>query len=114
MSKEAVTAFFKQVAEDESLQSRLIEFAAECGFQFTADELSEADLDNVSGGLTSAIFNTKLGGQSALGFPDVCSTPSSDGAIPTPYPNAADASSTGTSSGTAGETGTDTGATSSG
>jgi hypothetical protein len=50
MSKEAITAFLKKVAEDESLQKELVEFAGQHGFDFTSDELSETDLDAVSGG----------------------------------------------------------------
>lgn len=50
MSKEALSQFLKKVAEDEQLQAKLVEFAARQGFEFTADELSEADLDSISGG----------------------------------------------------------------
>ena len=60
MSKEALNAFFKKVADDESLQKKLVEFAAAQGFEFSADELSDSDLDSVAGGL--------------LGIPTVSST----------------------------------------
>lgn len=50
MSKEALHQFLKRVAEDQELQNKLIEFAAKQGFEFTADELSEADLETISGG----------------------------------------------------------------
>jgi len=53
MSKEALSAFFKKVADDEGLQKKLIEFAAAQGFEFSADELSDSDLDSVAGGLLS-------------------------------------------------------------
>lgn len=53
MSKEALNAFFKKVADDESLQKKLVEFAAAQGFEFSADELSDSDLDSVAGGLLS-------------------------------------------------------------
>ena len=55
MSKEALSRFLKQVADDPALQSKLIEFAAKQGFEFTADELSEADLDTISGGPTRRV-----------------------------------------------------------
>ncbi len=50
MSKEALHRFLKEAVEDQTLQGKLIEFAAEQGFEFTADELSEADLESISGG----------------------------------------------------------------
>jgi len=50
MSKEALNSFLKKVAEDSQLQGKLIEFAAKQGFEFTADELTEADLESISGG----------------------------------------------------------------
>lgn len=50
MSKEALSSFLKKVADDSALQDKLIEFAAKNGFEFTAEELSEADLENISGG----------------------------------------------------------------
>ena len=55
MSKEALNAFFKKVADDESLQKKLVEFAAAQGFQFSADELSDSDLDSVAGGLLTTL-----------------------------------------------------------
>ena len=51
MSKEALGAFFKKVVDDEGLQKKLVEFAVAQGFEFSADELSDADLDSVAGGL---------------------------------------------------------------
>ena len=50
MSKEALHRFLKKAAEDLEFQGKLVEFAAKQGFEFTADELSEADLENISGG----------------------------------------------------------------
>jgi hypothetical protein len=49
MSKTAIAAFVKQVAEDANLQQALVEFAARHGFRFTSRELREVDLLNVSG-----------------------------------------------------------------
>jgi hypothetical protein len=50
MSKEALSRFLKHVSEDPELQGKLIEFAAKQGFEFTSDELTDADLDSISGG----------------------------------------------------------------
>jgi len=55
MSKEALNAFFKKVADDESLQKKLVEFAVQQGFEFSPEELSDSDLDGVAGGLISPI-----------------------------------------------------------
>ena len=107
MSKEALSTFLKKVAEDESLQAKLIEFAASHGFEFTADELTESDLDAVAGGASTIPANTKVG-MSGAAFPDVCLTPSSGSAVPIPYPNTGGTASSG---GTTGESGTDTGGT---
>ena len=60
MSKEALNAFFKKVAEDEALQKKLIEFAATQGFEFSADELNDSDLDSVAGGLLLSPLAGKL------------------------------------------------------
>ncbi len=51
MSTEALGAFFKKVAEDRSMQAKLVEFAAQNGFEFSLDELSDVDLDSVTGGI---------------------------------------------------------------
>lgn len=50
MSREALSRFLKEAFENPELQSKLIEFAAKQGFEFTADELSDADLDTIAGG----------------------------------------------------------------
>jgi len=63
MSKEALNAFFKKVADDENLQKKLVEFAAQQGFEFSPEELSDSDLDGVAGGLISPITtSTKIEG----------------------------------------------------
>jgi hypothetical protein len=51
MSKEAVVEFLKKAVTDSSLQKELVEFAAQRGFDFTTDELADADLDSVAGGV---------------------------------------------------------------
>lgn len=43
-------AFMKKVAEDEGLRREFAELAARHGFRFTADELTEAELEKVVGG----------------------------------------------------------------
>jgi hypothetical protein len=54
MSKEAIAAFLKQVAEDTNLQQALVEFAARHGFKFTLRELGEVDLLSLSGSIPTA------------------------------------------------------------
>jgi hypothetical protein len=54
MSKEAIAAFLRQVAEDANLQQALVEFAAHHGFKFTPHELRELDLLSLSGSIPSA------------------------------------------------------------
>ena len=60
MSKEALNAFFKKVADDEGLQKKLVEFAAAQGFEFSADELNDSDLDSVAGGLLTSLVDYKV------------------------------------------------------
>lgn len=60
MSKEALSAFFKKVADDEGLQKKLVEFAAEQGFAFSADELNDSDLDGVAGGLFTSLVDYRV------------------------------------------------------
>jgi len=48
MSRDAVAAFLRQVAQDRNLQHALSEFAARHGFRFTPNELG-ADLKRLSG-----------------------------------------------------------------
>ena len=43
MSKEAVAQFLAKLSEDPKLQDQLVQFAAQHGFEFTTDELSDAD-----------------------------------------------------------------------
>jgi hypothetical protein len=54
MSKEAIAAFLKQVAEDTNLQHALVEFAARHGFKFTPRELREVDLLSLSVSIPTA------------------------------------------------------------
>ena len=51
MSKEALIRFIEQVAADPALQRKLVAFAAEQGFEFGPEELSDADLEELAGGL---------------------------------------------------------------
>ena len=70
MSKESLEQFMSQVVEDEELQTRigdeintesLIALGAECGFEFTAEdlqesaELSDEELDGIAGGSLSRV-----------------------------------------------------------
>jgi predicted ribosomally synthesized peptide with nif11-like leader len=86
MSKEALDQFIQKVTDDEQLQARigdeidaesLIALGAECGCEFTAEELqesvelSEDELDGVAGGLgvdTTPPNVFRLRRNSTLGF----------------------------------------------
>ena len=77
MSKESLDQFMNQVADSEELQARigeeidaetLISLGAEHGCEFTADdltensELSDEELDSVTGGLISVVCITTFKG----------------------------------------------------
>jgi hypothetical protein len=51
MSKNALAEFLKEVARDPDLQKEVATLAAKHGYDFRPDELSEADLSGISGGL---------------------------------------------------------------
>lgn len=55
MSREAVTAFLREVANDPDLQKELVAFAAKRGYEFTPNELNEADLSGITGGVLSDV-----------------------------------------------------------
>lgn len=58
MSKKAVEAFLEDVARDPHLQKEIVDLAAKYGHDFRADELSDADLAGVSGGVDlSSVLN---------------------------------------------------------
>ena len=50
MKQGGILHFLDHVAENEALQRELVELAVRHGFEFTADELSDAQLDAVAGG----------------------------------------------------------------
>ena len=54
MSKEAAIAFLKKAVEDADLQKKLLQLAAQQGYTFTVDELTDADLGGIAGGLLTA------------------------------------------------------------
>ena len=51
MSKEAIAAFLKQVAEDANLQQALVEFAARHGFKFSPRDLRDVNFAKLSGSI---------------------------------------------------------------
>jgi len=51
MSQEDLAAFRQKVAESETLRIEFARFAAKRGLGLDADQLSEADLEGVAGGL---------------------------------------------------------------
>ena len=50
MSKEAIAAFLRRVAQEEALREDFIVFAGQHGFEFSPDEPSDVRLEIVSGG----------------------------------------------------------------
>ncbi len=77
MSKQAISAFLRKVAEDETLQKDLVDFAEAHGFEFTVDELSDVDLENVAGGL-DFIRMDGIQGQTSVGHSDNSIQPLAD------------------------------------
>jgi hypothetical protein len=59
MSKQAIAEFLKQVSSDKKMQEDLSEFAGQHGFEFTANELKEADLEHVAGGIIEIDYKLK-------------------------------------------------------
>ena len=51
MSKEAALAFLEKVASNRELQDRLVAFAKEQGYEFSVEEMTEAELGAVAGGV---------------------------------------------------------------
>jgi len=51
MSKEAIAAFIEGISNDPKLQSELTLLAAKYGYDFSADELNDADLAEIAGGV---------------------------------------------------------------
>lgn len=51
MSREAVAAFLEEAKRDPDLQKEITALAAKHGYDFTSDELNEADLADVAGGV---------------------------------------------------------------
>lgn len=52
MSRDALIQFFARLGQEPELQDQLVEFAAKHGFEFSADELTDADLEKLAGGPT--------------------------------------------------------------
>lgn len=50
MSQEDLTRFLQQLREDEQLRRDVAALAAERGYEVTAEELGDADLDEIAGG----------------------------------------------------------------
>ena len=56
MSKEKALAFLKQAAENAELQQKIVALAAQEGYTFTVDELTDAELDAAAGGVFLTAF----------------------------------------------------------
>lgn len=50
MSKEAALAFLKKAAENEEMQKKIVALALSEGYEFSVQDLSEAELEQVAGG----------------------------------------------------------------
>ena len=70
MSKEQALAFLKHAAEDAEMQAKIVTFAAQEGYQFTVDELTDAELDTTVGGLLIRTSFPKVESTATL-FPKV-------------------------------------------
>lgn len=55
MESHMLLAFLKKVSEDEDLRKELVALAGRYGVQLGSEELSEASLDQVAGGLLPAV-----------------------------------------------------------
>jgi hypothetical protein len=53
MAGNEIVRFLEAVARDQKLRAALVEFAAQHGYQFTAEELTDAQLNDVAGGKLS-------------------------------------------------------------
>lgn len=68
MESNTLLAFLKKASEDEGLRKELVALAGRYGIPLGADELSEASLDQVAGGLLTTVqlgmssLQTKLTG----------------------------------------------------
>lgn len=51
MSSDQLAAFFKRLVQDPELRAAFTAFAAQHGFTLSADQLAEADLDVIAGGI---------------------------------------------------------------
>jgi len=70
MSREKALAFLKHAADDADLQAKIVAFAAQEGYQFTVDELTDAELDTTVGGLLISTSFPKVESTATL-FPKV-------------------------------------------
>lgn len=57
MSKDAVVAFLKQAAQDPALRHKIVQLAGEHGYEFSVDELTDAELDQAAGGAAYLKFD---------------------------------------------------------
>ena len=65
MESNTLLAFLKKASEDEGLRKELVALAGRYGIPLGSDELSDASLDQVAGGLLQTTLKTSLfGGQS--------------------------------------------------
>jgi len=81
--KGTIMDFLKLAAEKPELAKDLVALAQKYGFEFS-DEVSDEELDGVTGGATVKVIMQSLTGG---GLPDGMGGPPGSGGTPTPYPN---------------------------
>lgn len=84
-----ILEFLKLATEKPQLAKELVELAGKYDFQFS-DEVSDEDLDAVSGGGTVKVIMSSLtGGGMPDGMTDPMGSTPSTPVVPTPYPDVA-------------------------
>jgi hypothetical protein len=68
MESNTLLAFLKKASEDEGLRKELVALAGRYGIPLGSDELSDASLDQVAGGLLQTTLKTSLSGGERVGY----------------------------------------------
>jgi len=86
--KGTILDFLQLAADEPTLAKELVELASKFDFEFT-DEVSDNELDGVSGGgVVKTVMSSLTGGGFPDGMTNPMSTPSSSsGVVPIPYPD---------------------------
>jgi len=68
MESNTLLAFLKKASEDDGLHKELVALAGRYGIPLGSDELSDASLDQVAGGLLQTTLNSNLLGGQRVGY----------------------------------------------